>query len=47
MYFSSPKSISLASKIVVQAKRYSKSVGIDAVQQVHSSKVYYGVPSGK
>lgn len=29
-------------KIVVQAKRYSKSVGIDAVQQVHSSKSYYG-----
>ncbi|MCM3339581.1 restriction endonuclease [Paenibacillus sp. MER TA 81-3] len=29
-------------KIVVQAKRYSKNVGIDAVQQIHSSMNYYG-----
>lgn len=29
-------------KIVVQAKRYSKNVGIDAVQQVHSSMNFYG-----
>ncbi|MFB5678769.1 restriction endonuclease [Paenibacillus terreus] len=29
-------------KIVVQAKRYSKRVGIEAVQQVHSSQNYYG-----
>ncbi|MFB5268105.1 restriction endonuclease [Paenibacillus enshidis] len=29
-------------KIVVQAKRYSKSVGIEAVQQAHSSQNYYG-----
>lgn len=29
-------------KIVVQAKRYKKNIGIDAIQQVHSSKNYYG-----
>lgn len=29
-------------KIVVQAKRHSKSIGIEAVQQVHSSQNYYG-----
>lgn len=29
-------------KIVVQAKRYSKNVGIEAVQQVYSSQNYYG-----
>ena len=28
-------------KIVVQAKRYSKNIGIEAVQQVHSSINYY------
>lgn len=28
-------------KIVVQAKRYNKSIGIEAVQQVHSSQNYY------
>ncbi|MFG6116029.1 restriction endonuclease [Halobacillus sp. MO56] len=30
-----------AKKIVVQAKRYSKNVGIKAVQEIHSSKNYY------
>lgn len=30
-------------KIVLQAKRYSKNVGIDAVQQVYSSMKFYGV----
>lgn len=29
-------------KIVVQAKRHSKNIGIEAVQQVHSSQNYYG-----
>jgi restriction system protein len=29
-------------KIVVQVKRHSKSIGIEAVQQVHSSQNYYG-----
>ncbi|MDR5608972.1 restriction endonuclease [Paenibacillus larvae] len=29
-------------KIVLQAKRYKKSIGIEAVQQVYSSKNYYG-----
>ncbi|QHZ49924.1 restriction endonuclease [Paenibacillus larvae] len=29
-------------KIVVQAKRYSKNIGLEAVQQVYSSKNYYG-----
>ncbi|MDP5276144.1 restriction endonuclease [Chengkuizengella axinellae] len=28
-------------KIVVQAKRYSKNIGIEAIQQVHSSMKYY------
>ncbi|NDI37228.1 restriction endonuclease [Chengkuizengella sediminis] len=28
-------------KIVVQAKRYSKNIGIEAIQQVHSSMNYY------
>lgn len=32
-------------KIVVQAKRYSKSVGIKAIQEVHSSRTMYGASS--
>ncbi|MDQ0188248.1 restriction endonuclease [Alicyclobacillus cycloheptanicus] len=33
-------------KVAVQAKRYSQSVGVDAVQEVYSAVSYYGASKG-